>query len=78
MKHFLAAKIAENSLKELSDHVGDELTWRAYQDLCSLETQKFEDAGQGVLESRYFNSNISLLTFILPSLILILKSARWL
>jgi len=47
-----AAKIAENSLKELSDEVGDELTWRAYQDLCSLDTQKFEDAGQGVLESR--------------------------
>ena len=57
MTYVSAAKIAENSLKELSDVVGDELTWRAYQDLCSLDTQKFEDAKQGVLESRYFYYN---------------------
>jgi len=47
-----AAKIAESSLKELSDEVGDELTWRAYQDFCSIDNQKFEVAEQGVLESR--------------------------
>ena len=56
INYFSAAKEARSCIKELTDHVGDELTWRAYQDFCSVDIDNCEDARQSVLESRYHSS----------------------
>ena len=53
--YFSAAKEARSCMKELTDHVGDELTWIAYQDI-SDDINNFDDARQSVLESRYHSS----------------------